>query len=212
MPSQHGSHESRKRAPAALLYVLRHGQTIWNAERRLQGRRDSPLTLRGFEQAKAMGLRLSREIAAPEAFRLVSSPLGRAWQTAAIVAETLGLPPQSIGHERRLAEAAFGDWEGRAEAEIEAADSAEWARRRASRWSHRPPGEAETYAEVATRVGDWLDSLERGEHLIVVGHGLAGRVLRGLYLGLQSDEILDLEEPQDALFRLCDGEVSRLDA
>lgn len=194
-----------------MIYLLRHGQTVWNSLGRFQGQRDSPLTWRGITQARALGELLHRELPEPAAYRLVSSPLGRAWQTAAVVAETLGVAPDDIAHESRLQEVGFGDWEGRTRAEIEAADPGIWARRAATRWTHRPPG-GETYAEVAQRTTAWLDTLAVDAKLIVVGHGLAGRILRGLYLGLPPDEIFRLDEPQDALFRLRNGAVERLSA
>lgn len=211
MTEGQSSHEAVGLAPGTELYLLRHGQTIWNAETRFQGRKDSPLSLRGIAQAQAMGARLAREIAAPEAFAVVSSPLGRAWQTASIVSQSLGLDPGRIVHEPRLAEVAFGAWEGLTRDVLEAADPGIWQRRLAERWTHRPPG-GETYAEVAVRVESWMRSVTAGARLVVVGHGLAGRILRGLYLGLPPDQIFALEEPQDALFRLSDGAVSRLPA
>ncbi|MBS0410216.1 MAG: histidine phosphatase family protein, partial [Proteobacteria bacterium] len=68
-----------------MIYLIRHGQTEFNRERRYQGRCDSPLTEVGRRQAHAVGVRLS-ELGVTD-FRLVSSPLGRTLETAAIVRE-----------------------------------------------------------------------------------------------------------------------------
>lgn len=205
------SHEAAGLALGAELYLLRHGQTVWNSHGRMQGQQDSPLTWKGITQARACGDILARRLARPADFTLVSSPLGRAWQTATIVAEALGREPDEIHREPRLMEVRFGDWEGLTWEEIEAREPGAVAHRRATRWTHRPPG-GETYAEVAGRIGDWLGAVEPDAKLIVIGHGLAGRILRGLFLGLSHEEIFALEEPQDALFHLSDGDVVRLSA
>ena len=207
-----GSHEPLGLAPGVRVYLLRHGQTLWNSRGRLQGQKDSPLTWKGLNQARACGDILARHLERPSDFTMVCSPLGRAWQTATIVAEALGQEPDAVRHEPRLMEVRFGDWEGLTWDEIEARDPDERQRRLAMRWTHRAPGGGESYRDVALRIADWMGSIEQNARLIVVGHGLAGRVLRGLYLGLPPEKIVELEEPQDALFHLSDGEVTRLSA
>src|SRR5579875_3120410 len=76
-----------------ILYLMRHGETVWNCERRFQGRRDSPLTAKGRLQAQRMGEVLRRLGAGAAGWAIVASPLGRALETARIVAETLGRSP-----------------------------------------------------------------------------------------------------------------------
>ena len=71
------------------VFLMRHGLTVWNSVRRLQGVRDSPLSALGRIQAGQLGVALQRE--SPEA--LWCSPLGRARETAGIVGSTLGLQP-----------------------------------------------------------------------------------------------------------------------
>lgn len=194
-----------------MIYLLRHGETIWNRQGRLQGQQDSPLTWRGINQARALGELLQREIADLDDFVLVCSPLGRAWQSAVIVAETLGRAADSIAQEPRLMEIGFGRWQGKTRAEVEADEPGAWAKRHAARWTHRPPG-GESYALVAERVGAWLAGLPSDAKLIVVGHGLSNRVLCGLYAGLTHEEIYDLHEPQDAMFHLHLGGVQLIEA
>jgi len=94
---------------AAPLYVLRHGETAWNLERRMQGTKDSPLTERGRAQAEAMGRTLKAELARePSATIFLRSPLGRARQTADIVGRALGLDAGQWRDEPRLAELGYG--------------------------------------------------------------------------------------------------------
>ncbi len=192
----------------ATFYLLRHGETVWNREGRLQGQRDSPLTARGIAQAGALGDLLGREIAEPRRFTIVASPLGRAWQSAVIVAERLGLDPRHIAFDGRLKECGFGAWEGKTPEELE---PGAWARREADRWNYRSPG-GESCALVAERIAAWLAEVPPDARWIVVGHGLAGRIIRGLYAGLDEAEIPQLAEPQEALYRLRGGRVEELAA
>lgn len=204
-----------------MIYLLRHGETVWNSRGRKQGQKDSPLTWKGINQARTCGDLLARRLARtgdspsrdlrPSDFTMISSPLGRAWQTATIVADALGREPDAIHHDPRLMEIRFGAWEGLTWDQIEASDSGVLEHRSASRWTHRPPG-GESYADVAERVGAWLAEQTPDARLIVVAHGLLNRVLRGLYSGLTHDEIFTLDEPQDAVFLLNGGSVERLDS
>ena len=190
------------------LYLLRHGETEFNVEGRYQGQRGSPLTGRGRDQARRHGALLKTRIVEPEAWRVVASPLGRAMATARIVCAALGLPEDAIETDARLKEMAFGEWEGLTPAEIQARHPEAWAARCADRWHHLRPG-GESYALLAARVGAFLRDAQ--EDAIVVGHGGAGRVLRGLYGRLSEDQIVALDEPQDAIFRLTQGTVARID-
>ena len=94
-----------------MIYLLRHGETLWNVEGRLQGQKDSPLTLRGIAQARAVAVLLYDMLDEPSAFEFVASPLARTWQTAVIVCQTLGLDCGTIRFEPRLAEHHFGLWD-----------------------------------------------------------------------------------------------------
>lgn len=196
-----------------MIYLLRHGETEWNREGRLQGHGDSPLTERGLSQAVAMGGALRREIgdAGLAGFTLVSSPQGRALATARFAATVIAHDPAAIVEEPRLMECGFGTWEGEIYNDIEDLYPEEWRAREADHWSYRPPG-GESYADVAERVGAWLAEQSEDVRLIVVGHGLAGRILRGLYLGAPPKDVIRMPEPQDALFRLAGGRVERIAA
>ncbi len=177
----------------------------------MQGRLDSPLTAQGIGQAQALGVLLNEEIENPARYHIVSSPLGRAWQTAVIVAEGLGLAPQDIAIDRRLAELAYGHWEGLTVDQIKERFAEDWMRRRADRWNIKVPG-GECYAEVAERAGAWLSEISEADRIIAVCHGVTSRVLRGLYAHLSKGETIELLEPQDSLYRLSEGRIEQLDA
>jgi probable phosphoglycerate mutase len=194
-----------------MIYLLRHGETRANLQGRLQGRSDSPLTLKGVAQIRAIGSLLREQVAVPSDFALVSSPLGRARRSAAILCQALGLDSRAVACDPRLAEIGFGDWEGLTIAEVEAAVPGAWARRQADRWTFAPPG-GESYAMVAERVGDWLSLQPPDAKLIVVCHGAVSRVLRGIYATLPPAEAVQLTQDQTNLYRLSDGRVETLKA
>jgi probable phosphoglycerate mutase len=174
----------------------------------MQGRRESPLTPLGERQAGAMAKLLTGLVAAdsPSSWRLVSSPLGRARQTAAFVAASLGV---AVEIDERLAEIAFGEWEGRLREEVAPQHPELFA---TPEWLFSPPG-GETYEDVRARVVGFLEDLppEPARRVIAVSHGVTGRVLRGVYAGLSRADTLMQDVPQDAVFRLLGGEIARID-
>lgn len=197
-----------------MIYLLRHGETVANEEGRLQGRSDSPLTPKGVAQIRAIAALLAHEIGDPSRFTVVSSPLGRARQSAGIVCQALGLDPERATCDARLTECGFGQWEGLRVDEIEAGAPGApgaWAQREADRWTFTPPG-GESYAMVATRVGGWLGEQASDARLIVVCHGAVSRVLRGLYAGLPPTETVRLSQDQTNLYRLDAGRIETLKA
>lgn len=189
------------------IYLFRHGETHWNRQKRIQGHGDSPLTLKGIEQAKAYGRTLAGLLGDPAQWRLICSPLPRCVQTAAILCETSGLDFARIEMDNRLKEISTGHWMGRLKAEMNPEDlSGEGT----NSWFFRCPG-GESYDHFSSRLASWLADRQAGEKLVVVSHGVAGRVLRGLHLGLNPDEALSKgESPQDAFFRLRPGSIERV--
>ena len=194
------------------ILLLRHGETVWNREHRVQGRLDSPLTERGIEQARRYGERLRLLLDPADGHQLISSPLGRALQTATIIAETLGWSDDGITTDERLSEMAWGRWDGLTAAEIEAKDPELWQARIDDRWTRPPPGGGETQQDIFDRATAWLATIEPCARLVVVAHGALGRAVRVAYAGLPPTMMLELDQPQDAFFRLKGGVVTRIDA
>ncbi len=189
-----------------MIYLVRHGQTEFNKERRIQGRFDSPLTELGVRQAKAVAGLLKDLIREPDGWRIVASPLGRAHATAEIVGKRLGLP---VELDDRLREISWGAFDGRLRGELEAQYPDTFGR---TGWAFDAP-DGEPYDEVAARVGAWLADLppEPERRVIAVSHGVTGRVLRGLYANMGRDQAAIQDVPQDAVFLLQDGMVGRID-
>ena len=190
-----------------MIYLVRHGQTEFNKAGRLQGHVDSPLTELGLRQAAAVGALLKDLTGGGTGWRIVSSPLGRARRTAEIIAEALGIG--EIENEPRLIELSWGAWDGRLRAELKAEYPEAFGK---TGWAfHAPTGE--TYAQVRARMESWLGALppEPDRRVIAVSHGVAGRVLRGVYGDLPEGVVPGQDAPQDAVYRLQDGAIERID-
>jgi broad specificity phosphatase PhoE len=171
--------------PHRLIFV-RHGETAYNAENRLQGQLDIPLNARGREQARAVGGTLrslvGREIdRLDEAQAFFASPLGRARETMEIARDAMGLAPGRYHLDAVLKELSFGVWEGLTWSEIEIKDPKGLRARREDRWGFVPGG-GESYAMLADRLRPWLDGLS--EHAFVASHGGVARVLMALIGGV----------------------------
>ncbi len=154
------------------LILVRHGQSTWNAEARLQGIADPPLTARGRREAAA--LRPLVEALAPE--RVVSSDLARARETAALLTCAPAEP------DPRWREVDLGAWTGRAAADLSPAERARLERWREGRAD--PPG-GETWEGARARLRGALDALAASgaRRVLVVTHGGAIRAVCGLLGG-----------------------------
>lgn len=195
----------------APLYMLRHGETAWNTERRMQGTRNSDLTERGRSQALAMGRTLRAELARePGPTIFLRSPLGRARETSEIVGRELGLVSADWRDDSRLAELAYGEWEGFSWKEIEVTHPTALADWRADPHGYCPPGGETHYALRQRSLAVLTEIAASGIRTVVVGHGVSGAVVRGLNLGLDARAMFVLEKPQDAFFRLLAGSEERI--
>jgi probable phosphoglycerate mutase len=187
-----------------MIYLLRHGQTGYNLERRIQGRCDSPLTSQGREQCRAMGEKLRELLGEDNDFEIIASPQDRAHQSAQIVREAAGLDCPVIT-DARLVEVGAGSWEKHHFASICARDPmveaepcflSAWAK-------HCTDGEGLDAA--MERLWGWL-RWAGNRNLVVVGHGVAGSILRALYVGEEREAMLRYHSsPQDRFHRLHGG-------
>lgn len=191
-----------------MIYLCRHGETFHNREGRLQGRSESDLTLLGRAQALAMSDLLFDLIQRepPANWRIVASPLRRARDTAETIGARLGLP---VATDERLVEIDVGEWSNRLREEVRGENP---HLRGDDAWGFHAPG-GETFEAMMARITHWLDeqAAEPERRLIVVSHGVAGRLLRGAYAGLSRDDALRQDIPQDAVYRLMAGQIDRFD-
>jgi broad specificity phosphatase PhoE len=170
------------------LFLARHAESAWNAERRFQGRTDVGLSDMGREQAAA----LARALARRRVGTIYASPLVRARETAEIVARERGLTVTLVDELRELS---LGVWEGRTVDDVLATEADAYRL-----WRERPydcpPPEGERIEEVARRV---LPVMERivsahpdGEDALVVSHGGVISVYLCHLLGLSPNALWQL--------------------
>ena len=194
-------------APGLTLYFSRHGQTEANLEKRFSGKKDTPLTALGREQAHEIGEVLKRELGPRPAIACVSSPLRRARTTMEIARSVLELPPEGYTTDPRIQEIDLGRWDQLTDQEARALDPAYYSRRAADKW-HIPALGGEDYEDVAIRLTAWISDLKADT--FAVSHGAATRILRGLFLGLDAARMSALDEPQGVVFRVQGAEIALL--
>ena len=198
------------------LYLVRHGQTQWNAIGRYQGWKDSPLTALGRQQAAANGDLLRRE----GVDRIVASPLGRTRQTTQIIVDRIERDPierdpidrdsverspvecDPIEFDDRLREVNVGDWGGMTLDDVRAQYPAQWEARSADPIGHRPPN-GENRMELQQRVAPLIDEIIAAgvDRIAIVSHGITTRVILNHLLRLTVDEQLAFTVPNDCVYR-----------
>ena len=148
------------------IIAIRHGETAWNVNARIQGHLDIPLSAKGRWQAE----RLADALRDEPITAIYASDLSRAWETAQYVGHTQGLP---VIKEVALRERGFGDFEGKTFAEIEVLlpeQSLRWRKRDPEFY----PAGGESLVALHTRVmevAERLAALHPGEQIALVGHG-----------------------------------------
>jgi broad specificity phosphatase PhoE len=168
---------------------------------------DSPLTQKGRSQAMVVGKCLA-ELLGPEVqATLMVSPLGRARETAALLAAARSY--HAVVLESRIREVSLGAWDGLSHEEIDA----EWPNAldgaTAFDWHLRAP-DCEPYEAAFARSQDWLSGL--AGTVVAVSHGLIGRIIRAAYLGLRLDELVCLDASPERIWHLSRGSAASIDA
>ena len=196
------------RAPT--IYYIRHGETEWNADGRLQGTQDIPLNDLGRKQAANAGTiladLLARDGHSEQSVAFVASPLGRARSTMELVRSILKLPPRDYPVDDRLREIGYGQWEGSTLAQARLAHAEVFAQRQADKWTVPAPG-GESYASVQLRMRHWYDSLLADT--VAVAHGGTARALM-VALGIETPaSAADLFIEQGAVYVFGRGGLTK---
>jgi broad specificity phosphatase PhoE len=167
----------------AVFYFARHGETVWNAERRLCGRTDAPLSDAGRRQARLLATRLK----AISFEALYASPLQRARETASIVGTAIERVPTV---DLRLVELSYGAWEGRTSAEVKLASAEAY-----SAWEANPaaiaPPEGESGEQLIERLKPFLADVaqrHRNGNVAVVCHRTVCRLMACHLIGIPLPE------------------------
>ncbi|WP_298262140.1 histidine phosphatase family protein [uncultured Litoreibacter sp.] len=179
------------------LFVLRHGETEWNASGRMQGRLHSPLTPKGVTQAHAQSRILSDvDLTGVD---IISSPQTRALHTAV---EVFARTAAQIRTDERLCEIDAGAWQGRLRDELQITGDPKQTEDGPLAFYEQAEG-GEGFAALRARCEGFLSDLSGPA--VLVTHGIASRMLRVVALGLTDDAMVDLPGGQGVVFHLKDG-------
>lgn len=189
------------------LYIVRHGETDWNRDRRYQGQRDIPLNVVGRAQALRNGEALRQLLPGIADVDFVASPLGRARETMEIMRGALALAPEAYSIDERLRELSYGSWEGQLQADLPRLDPEGWSTRKLDPYRWRPSG-GDSYADLMARTTDWLTGVTRDT--LVAAHGGVMRTLQAHICGLDPERVPVLEAPQDKILVLRDAAMQWL--
>ena len=175
------------------LYILRHGETEWNAENRMQGELNSPLTSKGEKDAARQaeilhGLDLT-------GFAFLCSPQGRAFQTAGIALARIAT---DIRTEDRLREIGVGDWSGLLRDDLPMPEGKDPFM---AQYEIAPNGEG--FARLKLRCRAFLADLEGPAVLIT--HGITSTMIRGLVVGEKAHAVRTMHGGQGCVYHLKDG-------
>jgi probable phosphoglycerate mutase len=173
------------------IYFIRHGETDWNVEGRLQGQKDIPLNDLGRVQAEEAGRRLRNLAPNVEDLAYVASPMGRTRETMALLRKAIGLDPDSYRLDDRLVELTFGDWEGLTWKEVRKAEPQLASLRERDKWNYAPPGGGESYAMLVDRVRPVLDDLTRDT--VLVAHGGVARAFLAVACGVSTRDAASID-------------------
>ena len=180
------------------LYILRHGQTRWNAEHRIQGGLDSPLTEKGRAQAREQRRILQRLDL--QGFQALSSPQGRARATAEIA--LAGLVPR-IEYDPRLAEIGMGQWEGVSRADLHGGDGELSEREETALHLYDLAPGGEKFAGLEARCRAFMADLDGPA--VIVTHGVTSRMLRLIATGRGIDAIAEIGGGQGNVWHVRGG-------
>lgn len=168
------------------IYITRHSLTKWNEEKRLQGWKDSPLTLQGKEDAKKLGIYMQKF----HIDKIYSSPIGRAYQTA-----IYAFPDCNVIKDDRLMEMNFGDYEGQLIADLR--NLSEYH----DLWYHPQPNRGlhngETYQHIVDRLNDFFHEKyeeDPQQTIFITIHGMLFTILHGMMLGLPIDRFNEVNQ------------------
>lgn len=190
-------------------YFVRHGETEWNAEKRMQGQWHSDLSANGRNHADQNGIWLKTL----GIEHIWASPQERVKQTARIISHHLPLAAHPE-FDDRLMEWSAGDWSGMLYADIAKDRPDEWADWVADRYKYRPPG-GENFEDLEIRADSFLvDAAPHPARTVAVfAHGFIIRVIVSRMAGLSPEDVLLVKQGNDVVIRVTEipGQTGRVD-
>lgn len=181
------------------LYIIRHGQTQWNLEKRLQGWKNSDLTKKGILDAKNLRDRL-KDI---DFDFIYSSSQKRAIDTAEIIRDGRSI---DIIQLEGLKEIGFGKWEGMEREELQRKYKKEFDVYLNTPHLYRPIKGAESYEDIYKRVEESLNEIlkNKGENVLLVSHGVTIKILTSIIKEIPLEEIYNIPIHRGTALNICE--------
>ena len=179
------------------LYLMRHGQTDWNRDGRIQGQMESDLNETGRAQAVRQG-EILQKLDVPKTLEVFCSPQRRTRQTAELALSGLGLAAPHF--DERLKEIHCGRWEGFLYDEVTSKEPEFFEGK--TRYDAIVDGPGEQHDDMSARLGAFLEDVTRPS--LIISHGVALTYIRGLICGLTRLEMANLQREQGVVIELVD--------
>ena len=176
-----------------MLYLLRHGETIYNVEGKYQGSSNSPLTTKGKQQAKDNAYKLQNLIDNINNTIIYSSPQKRAKESAFILVDNLKISRENIIFDKRIKEINYGILETHTREFCQKNYPNEFETRENSKWFYKIK-DGESYEEASIRVKEWIKELDKSKIIIVIAHEMINRIIRKEYQNLSIKKTLTLRQ------------------
>lgn len=201
--------EVSEKEPVTTLFLVRHGQTEWNVQCRLQGQHNSPLTPKGRTQA----LEVRKKLASVDIHKAYVSPLGRALETLDAILEGREV---EIVKSTGLQEISLGPWEGKTKEETKQTHPIEYEQFWTKQNDFLLPG-AETYYQLQARVVQAIRDIfsdEENSNILVVSHWIAIKVAIAFFSSISLAQLSDISDPGNGkLIKLrCEGDKVSISA
>jgi len=191
-----------------MIILLRHGETVWNKQKRVQGSKDSALTKKGEMQVKSIGIFLKENF--DENFIIYSSSLERAVTSAKIISHILNTKSKSSFTSSYITEMSFGVFEGKTKEYICSSYADIQAERSLDKWNYDCFG-FESYKKVYKRAEFFFKQNKKKlltENVILVTHETFIKVFLSLVMGYKRDELFEIKHPNN-LVRVIEGNTCK---
>lgn len=185
-----------------MIIIVRHGQTLWNVLKKLQGHKNSKLTEKGKLQAFKVAKFLDQKIKKIEDFEIYSSPIKRVVDYTNVINSKLKNTKikKKIIYSNYLKEHNFGKWEGKSIKEIKKIFPNEFENRENDKWNYKVPN-GESYLILNKRIKKFIKKrISLRKKYIIFTHEMVSKVLRGIILNLDKKKTIKLKHNSDFVF------------
>lgn len=188
------------------LYIIRHGQTMWNTQRRLQGWKNSDLTEKGISDAE----NLAKSLEAIDFDYIYSSSQKRAIDTANIIKNDRKI---DIIQLEGLKEIGFGKWEGMEMQDLQNKYKEEFHTYLNRPHLYKPVEGAESFKEIYRRVQSALETIlkNKGDNILIVSHGVTIKVLTSIIKEIPLEEIYKIQINRGTALNICQVEEGKVE-